>query len=113
MILRKWENIHIYVWLIKDLCWISGYKLLGIFMIVPTLSLAIWLSWKYRKDASELVHNIAICSWIIANSIWMIGEFYFEDSLRIYSKLLFAFGLGLVSLFYIYSGLKNYSKKAV
>lgn len=102
MILRRWENIHIYFWLLKDICWITEFKPLGVFMIIPTLSLAVWLTWKYRGNLSELVHNTAVCLWISANSLWMIGEFFFHDTIRIYPKVLFLLGIGLITLYYLY-----------
>ena len=49
------------------------------FMILPTLSLAIYITWKNRAERAELFHNLAVCFWISANSIWMYGEFYLDD----------------------------------
>jgi hypothetical protein len=49
-----------------------------------------------------LVHNTAVCLWISANSLWMIGEFFFHDTIRIYPKVLFLLGIGLITLYYLY-----------
>ncbi len=49
------------------------------FMIIPTLSLAILLVWKTRKDPSELVHNLAVIFWVIANATWMSTELFGEE----------------------------------
>src|SRR6187200_376035 len=79
---RKMENMHIAFWLMKDISWCMIWKELGITMIVPTLSVAIWIAWKNRHIKSELAHNLAIVFWISANAYWMISEFFgFDDAL--------------------------------
>ncbi len=97
---RKIENLHILLWLLKDICWVADLKWMGTFMILPTISVAIWLTWKMRKSYSELMHNLAVIAWILANSVWMIGEFFFDDGTR--PIALIFFGLGLVLLFVFY-----------
>ncbi|MNU45700.1 hypothetical protein D3C71_345480 [compost metagenome] len=97
---RKIENLHILLWLLKDICWVADLKWMGTFMIFPTISVAIWLTWKMRKSYSELMHNLAVIAWILANSVWMIGEFFFDDGTRPIALLFF--GLGLVLLFVFY-----------
>ncbi len=87
--IRKLENFHILLWLLKDICWVTLSKSLGVFMILPTLGLAIYITYIHRQDKTELAHNLSICFWIAANSTWMIGEFYFDDSLRNPSVLFF------------------------
>ena len=79
---RRMENMHIAFWLMKDISWCMIWKELGIAMIVPTLSVAIWIAWKNRQIKSELAHNLAIVFWITANAYWMISEFMgFDDKL--------------------------------
>jgi CHASE2 domain-containing sensor protein len=108
--IRKFENFHILLWLVKDLCWVTLSKPAAILMILPTLSLAFFITWKNRKFRSELLHNIAICFWICANSIWMIGEFYFHDGTRDWSVVFFVLGL-LSMLYYYFMELFSGSKK--
>lgn len=72
---RRMENMHVVFWLLKDISWCMIWKPLGIAMIVPTLAIAIWISWKNRQIKSELAHNLAIVFWITANAYWMISEF--------------------------------------
>ena len=72
---RRMENMHIAFWLVKDISWCLIWKVLGIIMIVPTLTVAILIAWRTRKLASELAHNLAVAFWISANSFWMISEF--------------------------------------
>lgn len=70
-------------------------------MIVPTLSIAIYIAWRSRQFMSELTHNLAITLWIIANSMWMIAEFFKVDE-QVKPYCIIPFSLGLVILFYYY-----------
>jgi len=100
MIYRKTENLHIFLWLIKDFCWVTDFKILGLFMIVPTVSVAIYLTFKTRELKSELWHNMAIVCWILANSTWMLGEFYFNDQSRPFAIVFFISGLMCLCYYY-------------
>jgi len=98
----RWiENGHIFLWLIKDTCWALVYRPGGVIMIVPTLSVAFYIMWKSRNIRAELFHNIAVCLWIMANSVWMIGEF-FEIEARPYAVMIFLTGLALLFVYYIF-----------
>lgn len=98
--IRPIENFHIVLWLLKDLCWVMDFKWMGTFMILPTIIVAIWITYKTRKYLSEFVHNIAVVCWICANSVWMLGEFFFKDGTRPLAAVFFI--LGLVTLFVYY-----------
>lgn len=98
---RSLENLHVLFWLIKDICWCIGFKPLGITMIFPTLSVAIYIMWKNRQLVSELAHNIAIALWIAANSMWMIFEFTGTDE-EYKNFCLIPFLLGLMVLVFYY-----------
>ena len=106
--IRKLENLHILFWLSKDLCWSMEWKSVGIVMIIPTLSLCIYTTWKMRKSIVELYHNIAVLLWIIANSYWMLSEFLGFDETLIFGKIIgkelafLPFGLGILVLSYFY-----------
>lgn len=98
----RWiENGHIVLWLIKDTFWAMEFKPGGIFMIFPTLAVACYLLWRSRKLRPELFHNIAVCIWITANSIWMTGEF-FDLETRPYAAALFIAGLLLLGGYYLF-----------
>ena len=99
--IRKYENLHILIWLIKDMCWVTLSRPIGVAMIIPTIIMALFITWVNRKIWSELAHNLAICCWICANSSWMIGEFYFEDTWRPYAITFFVAGLIIVTVYYI------------
>ena len=99
--IRKFENFHILLWLLKDLCWVTISKSLGVFMIIPTLALAIYITIIHKRDKSELAHNLAVCFWICANSTWMIGEFFYDDSFRTQATVFFLAGLLTMMLYYV------------
>lgn len=77
---RRMENLHIVFWLFKDISWCMIWKPLGIAMIFPTMIIAVVISIRTRQYMSELCHNLAVVLWIVANSYWMISEFFMFDS---------------------------------
>ena len=104
---RKVENLHILLWLIKDACWALNLKIPALIMIIPTMLVAMLITYQTRKITGELLHNLAINFWITANCTWMIGEFFGWDAnligpygLREFSLL--PFGTGLLILGYYY-----------
>ena len=97
---REYENAHIFLWLLKDNSWCHEWKTFGMFMIVPTLLVQLHITWQNRKDIHEVFHNVAVACWIIANAIWMTGEFFYDDGWREYSELFFGAGLLAVAFYY-------------
>ena len=83
---RRLENMHIAFWLMKDISWCMIWKTLGIIMIVPTLSIAIYIAYRTRTIKSELAHNLAIVFWISANAYWMISEFFGFDAVKVFGE---------------------------
>jgi hypothetical protein len=77
-------------------------------MIIPTLAIAIIISWRTRKLMSELCHNIAVTVWIMANSYWMISEFFEFDTKPLFDNYTYKhlaiipFVTGIITLFYYY-----------
>jgi len=98
--LREYENLHIVLWLLKDTCWVLDYQMAGLIMVIPTIGVATHLTWISRKSHAELFHNLAVVCWICTNSIWMTGEFFYEDSLRPFSTVFFVCGLIMVGIYY-------------
>lgn len=106
---REFENFHIILWLLKDVCWVSGLTVLGTIMIFPTVTMAIYIVWVTRNSLVDLYHNLAVVCWITANSIWMIGEMYFDGTtLQIYYEYsrylafsLFVLGIGFVIWYHL------------
>jgi hypothetical protein len=107
---RRMENLHIVFWLLKDISWCLVWKPLGIAMIFPTLIIAIVISIRTRKMASELCHNLAIVFWITANSYWMIAEFFeFDEQLvagditfKNLAIIPFAIGIAILAFYYLF-----------
>jgi len=105
---RRMENMHIAFWLMKDISWCLIWKTLGITMIVPTLSVAIWIAWRNRGIKAELAHNLAIVFWITANAYWMISEFFEFDAYPVWQGItgkhmaLVPFTTGALILLYYY-----------
>jgi hypothetical protein len=105
---RKMENLHIVFWLFKDMSWCMIWKPVGIAMIFPTLIIAIVIAWRTRQYMSEICHNIAITVWIIANSYWMISEFFHFDAVVVYASITYKylaiipFSIGILLLAYYY-----------
>lgn len=106
---RNLENMHIAFWLMKDISWCMIWKELGIIMIVPTLSVAIWISWRTRHNKSELAHNLAVVFWISANAYWMISEFFEFDTVLLWRQFtgkhlaLIPFCIGALILLWYYA----------
>ena len=106
---RRMENMHIAFWLMKDISWCMIWKVLGISMVIPTLSIAIIIAWRTRHMAAELAHNLAITFWISANSYWMISEFFGFDEMVVWREFtgkhlaLIPFVTGALLLLYYYA----------
>ena len=106
---RKTENLHILLWLLKDACWALNFRVPGVIMIVPTLSVAILITWQTRHMRAELYHNLAVDFWITANCLWMVGEFFQWDEnlwhgygLRQFALVPFSLGLGVLLYYYLF-----------
>jgi hypothetical protein len=102
---RAWhpmEYAHVFLWLVKDMCWAQGWKLAGSLMVAPTIVVALCITWLQRKQSVTLVHNIAISIWITSNSLWMLAEFNkIEEWLKPVSTAGFALGLLVLSIQYV------------
>ncbi|MBS3915021.1 MAG: hypothetical protein KG003_11005 [Bacteroidetes bacterium] len=99
--LRKKENLHIVFWLIKDFAWIMDFHTLGVSMAIPTILLSVWLTYKSFSVKSDFFHNLAVTCWIAGNSIWMWGEFFYNDGTRAYAIPAFVAGLSVLGIYYI------------
>ena len=79
-------------------------------MIVPTLGVAFYILWQSRHIRAELFHNLAVCLWIIANSVWMVGEFFLKET-RPYAVAIFLTGLALLIVYYLFFFSKDRRKE--
>lgn len=109
--INRKENLHVVFWLVKDFAWISGFKILGVTLAVPTILLAFHFTWITKVNKDSFYHNLAILFWILANSIWMFGEFYFEDQKRIWAMPFFIAGLLVIGYFYFFEGYRRLKMK--
>ena len=106
---RRMENMHIVFWLLKDISWCMIWKVLGIAMVIPTLTIAIIIAYRTRQIKAELAHNLAVAFWISANSYWMISEFFEFDTIVIWREFtgkhlsLLPFLMGATILLYYYT----------
>lgn len=100
--LREYENLHVALWLLKDTCWVLTWKVPAMLMIIPTLLVAIHITWRSRKHISDLFHNAAVCLWISANATWMTGEFFYDDGTRPYALVFFISGMIVVTIYYLF-----------
>jgi hypothetical protein len=108
--LRRFENLHIIFWLLKDMAWSMGWRLKGISMIIPTLLISIYMTRKFKGNPSEWYHNLAVICWIVANSYWMISEFFGFEELFIFgwvkwvhlALIPFVSGLLFIAFYYIF-----------
>jgi len=98
--LRKYENIHIPLWLLKDSCWMMEWKTMGVIMIVPTIFVAILLAWRTRHE-DEFFVNLAILAWISANAFWMCCEFFDYLQYKDFAAIGFVIGAISISVYYI------------
>jgi len=110
---RRIENLHILLWLIKDACWALNLQIPALIMIVPTILAALIITWQTRKMFSEVMHNLAVVFWIIANCTWMIGEFYGIDEgiygLRNMALIPFSIGLLILAVYYYFHFIRGRS----
>ncbi|MDR4498253.1 MAG: hypothetical protein MRK02_10090 [Candidatus Scalindua sp.] len=118
---RRLENLHIVFWLFKDISWCMIWRELGIFMIVPTLSVAIYIAYRTKNIKSELAHNLAVAFWISANSYWMISEFYGFDNVSVFggyvgkhlAMIPFLIGLLILARYYLIQRTKELKNEEV
>lgn len=97
--IKHYEYLHIVFWLIKDSCWMLTLKALGTIMIIPTVGLAIIIVYNTRKSKDVFI-NLAILSWIVANSLWMFVEFFNQVEYKPWASVPFALGFVCVGVFY-------------
>lgn len=98
--IRVNENLHIVLWLLKDLCWLMEYHVAALIMVIPTLSMGLYIAWLSAKDRSLFMHSLAVIFWISANSTWMIGDFFFQERGHGIAAAFFITGLCILALHY-------------
>ena len=99
--LRANENMHVVLWLLKDLCWLMEYRVAGLVMVAPTVAMAVHIAWRSRKDQQDFFQALAVILWILANSTWMLGDFFFGGRGHGVAQALFLTGLGILGFYYV------------
>ncbi len=97
--IKKYESMHIVFWLIKDSCWMLQFKWLGILMVIPTLTIAAYIVYITRNSVDMFI-NLAVFSWICANSFWMFIEFFTSGQLKLWASIPFGLGFIFVGIYY-------------
>lgn len=101
------DTLHIPLWLVKDISWLMFWKPIGIFMIIPTVLVALLLCIATRRITDKLMLNFSILCWIIANSNWMLGEFYNLDYKPV-SFVFFGIGIVVMTIYFILFGRQKF-----
>jgi uncharacterized membrane protein (GlpM family) len=107
--IRRLENSLIVFWLIVDFCWFMLWVIPGIVMMFPTLAITMYITWEARHSRSELMHNLVVTLWVIANSIAMNMEFHDMDEDIFFGTLTgrqlaiipFIFGFAILAIYYL------------
>ncbi len=75
------------------------FKWMGILMVIPTVIIAGIIVIITRKT-TDIFINLAILSWICANSFWMYVEFFTTGELKLWASIPFALGFVFVIIYY-------------
>lgn len=97
--IRRYENLHILLWLLKDISWMMEWRVLGVAIMFPTVFIAVFIALKTFSE-TEFYINLAIFFWICANSFWMCCEFFGYLHYKNYATIPFI--LGFISTGYFY-----------
>ncbi len=72
---RGSENVHIYLWVAKDLSWSQGWEIPGMFFgcLAIVWCLVLLQHAIHDKNLEEIYMWIALVMWLSANFVWMTG----------------------------------------
>jgi len=84
-----------------------NFRILGIFIIFPAIGFAIFIAYKSRKNFLEFSYNLAVVFWIMANSYWMVLEFFGHEEYKIFAIIPFLIGLAIIGNYYLQGLLKR------
>jgi hypothetical protein len=85
---RGLDNLHIYLWITKDFCWVQSWLIPGLIIGSLACLYALFLSFRaayWRRNLGEFWIKLAEFMWLFANFWWMVGELhddhygYFDD----------------------------------
>lgn len=109
---RGCENVHIYFWTAKDLCWLLNQKI-GIFFglcAILWLGVLLYHAVKYKNN-EEIYFVCVVCVWLMGNFIWMTGNLlYGTDIYKYPAQCLMMIGLIMVVLYFTWFKRLDYFK---
>lgn len=78
---RGTENVHIYLWILKDLSWSLGYAYSGITFGLLALiwALCLFANTVKLKNTEEVYFLVPMFLWLFGNFWWMLNEFSGKD----------------------------------
>jgi hypothetical protein len=67
------QELHVILWLLKDIFWCLKLNVLATFMVFPTAFLTIFL---LVKEKDKRLLNLTLFSWVLMNITWMLHEIH-------------------------------------
>ena len=106
------ENIHSYLWVLKDLSWTQNWYWPGLIFgsIAMLLSFIVYVSSVWHGEYADAWHNFAQLLWLVANFVWMTGDFHddnYPNSPSVYdhraqiSQYIMIFAIAWLCLYYL------------
>lgn len=108
---RGCENVHIYLWICKDIGWTYGNKIIG--MIFGTFALT-WIlvlviNHYMEKNYEDIYFILPTFLWLFGNYLWMSGDLlYNSDIYRFASSCIMMIGLLLIVFYFVFLKKKQY-----
>jgi hypothetical protein len=103
---RYIDNIHLYLWLFKDLAWSLNYKNFG--MAFGTLAI-LWLGVLYyyaikSGTTEEIYFVVPTTFWLLGNYLWMMGNITYDDddTYRPKGRACMITGIVIIMCYYIF-----------
>jgi len=90
----KIKDLLHFSWLIMDIFWLLGIKLVGTFMVIPTIILTILV----LKESKLISIETIFANWTVMNILWMFSDFYGINNF--YSKIFLISGF-IIFIFYL------------
>lgn len=89
------EIINSIAWLLMDASWMMQFHFFAYLMIIPTILSGVLLIFKEDQAPGYLL-ALAVLSWSVMNSIWLVSETFVNIEIMFYAK--FSFFIGIISL---------------
>jgi hypothetical protein len=104
--LRGLDNVHIYLWILKDLGWTLGNKYLA---YVTGVSALLWCGLLFaicvwKNDVEDGYMTVTLTLWLAANFWWMCAEVDIQgddDTNALQTSYIMETGIGWAVLYYV------------